>query len=123
MRLASAASEWPLIYLVRRLFVSSSVPPPLPRIDRRQAEFVLQEIDVASVYQRGGRPESSLRLGVEQQNGTEDFTQRRVYVTVFAANVLRCTDSRREPGRPLLSSLEPPGPKLVSLVGPKVKLL
>lgn len=52
VRLLSAASEWPLINLPRRLFVSSFVPPPLPRIDRRQAEFVLQEIDVASVYQR-----------------------------------------------------------------------
>lgn len=70
MRLVSAASEWPLIYLERRSFVSSFVPPPLPRIDGRQAEFVLQEIDVACVYQDSGLPDSTLRLFVKQQNDT-----------------------------------------------------
>lgn len=58
MRPVSAAFEWPLIYLERRSFVSSFVPPPLPRIDGRQAEFVLQEIDVACVYQHSGRLDS-----------------------------------------------------------------
>lgn len=75
MRLVSAASELPLIYLERRSFVSLFVPLPLPRIDGRQAEFVLQEIDVACIYQHSGRLGSTLRLLEKQQNETKDFMQ------------------------------------------------
>lgn len=119
MRLLSAASEWPLIYLKRRSFV----PPPLPRIDGRQAEFVLQEIDVACVYQHSGRLDSTLKLVVKQQNETEDFMQGRVL-----ANVLRRLPMKARTATLLLPDrqpqhTEPPGLKLVSPVGPKVKLV
>lgn len=82
----SAASEWPLIYLERRSFVSSLVLPPLPRIDGRQAEFVLQDIDAACVYQHSRQVDSTLRLVGKQQNEAQDFTQRLVSVIIFVAN-------------------------------------
>lgn len=45
----------------------------LPRIDGRQAEFVLQEIDAACVYQNSNRLEASHMLVVERQNDSEDL--------------------------------------------------